>query len=85
MRRSRVISVPVYREALPSLTVLTRRSTGGVGRSLEPRKWSAALSAVSGLGFRGLGFKGFQAGHGIPSSKGSLKGSMKASGFGFGV
>ena len=37
----------VYREALPSLTVLTGRSAGGLGRSLErPCKWSAALSAV---------------------------------------
>ncbi|OLP84029.1 hypothetical protein AK812_SmicGene35134 [Symbiodinium microadriaticum] len=32
-QRSRVISVPVYREALPSLTVLSRRSAGGLGRS----------------------------------------------------
>ena len=47
VRCSRVISVPVYREALPSLTVLSRRSAGGLGRSLErPCKWSAALSAV---------------------------------------
>ena len=42
-----VISVPVYREALPSLTVLSGRSAGGLGRSLERLcKWSAALSAV---------------------------------------
>ena len=35
------------RKALPSLTVLTGRSAGGLGRSLErPCKWSAALSAV---------------------------------------
>ena len=33
LRRSRVISVPVYREALPSLTVLSRRSAGGLGAS----------------------------------------------------
>ena len=38
---------PRKREALPSLTVVTRRSAGGLGRSLErPCKWSAALSAV---------------------------------------
>ena len=41
---------PPYRsiaELLPSLTVLTGRSAGGLGRSLErPCKWSAALSAV---------------------------------------
>ena len=43
----RVTSGLVYREALPSLTVLTRRSAGGLGRSFErPCKWSAALSAV---------------------------------------
>ena len=38
---------PLYREALPSLTVLTRRSAGTLGRRLErPCKWSAALSAA---------------------------------------
>ena len=61
VRRSRDI-VPVYREALPSLTVLSRRSAGGLSRSrsLErPCKWSAALLAVWGLGFRvkGSGFR----------------------------
>ena len=41
----------LVREALPSLTVLSGRSAGG--RSLErPCKWSAALSAVLGSGFR---------------------------------
>ena len=45
VRRSRVISVPVYREALPSLTVLTGCSAVGLGRSLNRLcKWSAALS-----------------------------------------
>ena len=45
--RGWVTTVLVYREALPSLTVLTGRSAGGLGRSLErPCKWSAALSAV---------------------------------------
>ena len=41
------LSPCVYREALPSLTVLMGRSAGGFGRSLErPCKWSAVLSAV---------------------------------------
>ena len=45
--RGWVTTVLVYREALPSLTVLMGRSAGGLGRSLErPCKWSAALSAV---------------------------------------
>ena len=49
VKRKRVISAPENREALilRSLTVLTKRSTGGLGRSLErPCNWSAALSAV---------------------------------------
>ena len=42
-----VTTVLVYREALPSLAVLSGRSAGRLGRSLErPCKWSAALSAV---------------------------------------
>ena len=45
--RGGVTAVLVFREALPSLTVLSRRSAGGLGRSLErPCKWSAAPSAV---------------------------------------
>ena len=45
--RGGVTTVIVYREALHSLTVLTGRSAGGLGRSLErPCKWSAALSEV---------------------------------------
>ena len=49
VKRSRAFIVPVNREALAWLTVLSRRSAGGggLGRSLEcPCKWSAALSAV---------------------------------------
>ena len=44
---------PHYSPRVPglhSLTVLSVHSAGGLGRSLErPCKWSAALSAVSGL------------------------------------
>ena len=73
-RAGQVTTVLVYREALPSLTVLTGRSAGGLGRSLErPCKWSAALSAVWGLGFRvlrrfrvwGLGFRVWVLGFGV--------------------
>ena len=56
--RGGVTAVLVYREASPSLTVLSGRSAGGLGASSARANGQRRSRQFRGLGFRGLGFRG---------------------------